>query len=108
VSTSRQRFAEFFTDDTGKPPTWEWAICGECRGHGSNSAHLGDVTQWLAEDPDAIEDYMSGMYDQRCPGCGGSGKVHEFTGDAAEQWAEWAREEAADAYTRRMESGVWG
>jgi hypothetical protein len=89
-------FNEFRREEGLSTIGTQWAICPTCRGNGTNSAHLGDVTEWLHEDPDAIEDYVSGFYDQLCE-CGGSGKVrvpaHIGDGELARAWADWQREE---------------
>src|ERR1039458_2455528 len=57
-----------------------WEICGECRGEGKSSEHLGCYTaSEFAEsfDPDEAEDYFNGVYDRPCSDCGGTGKVRE-------------------------------
>jgi len=110
--TERDNFAEGWAEDTGQAPTYEWAICGYCRGHGGSTAYLGSYTQSDREEMgeewyEFAEDVRLGHYDRPCGECGGSGKVKEFNGDAAEQWAEWQREAAADRQTQRMESGQW-
>lgn len=60
---------------TDVPACWE--ICSDCRGSGGSSAHLGafSAEDWAAEDDDFRTDYLAGVYDQPCRGCGGSGKV---------------------------------
>jgi len=97
-----------------------WDICGRCRGSGKHDhpAFSNGLTQEdFAEDPDFKEDYMEGRYDVSCSECGGTGKV--LVPDEAamnpeqlrllavyeQQCSEMARDAAADAYTRRMESG---
>ncbi len=52
-----------------------WEICGWCNGEGSSSAHLGEVSQMMDEDPEWAEDYMAGRYDIQCEECRGDGKV---------------------------------
>lgn len=109
--TSRERFVSFYAEEFGSAPDWNWAICGDCRGHGTSTAHLGAYTQSDREEmgydewADFMDDCNAGVYDQPCPECGGSGKVQEFTGHAVWQWQEWCAEEAADRYTRWAESG---
>lgn len=103
----REQFIETWTEENGKPPPSRWAICEDCHGEGHNSRHLGDVTNWLAEDPDAAEDYFAGLYDQTCQNCGGSGKVREFSGEAETAWADWQQEAYDDYVTRMHESGIY-
>jgi len=100
-------FLEFIRDETGRTPHTEWAICSRCRGNGTSTAYLGDVTEWLREDPDAAEDYFGGMYDKPCDECSGTGKVRTLPAESpvAHEWAEWQRDEAEDRATRRAESG---
>lgn len=54
-----------------------WEICGDCRGDGGSSAHLGSwsADEWADEDPDWRDDYLAGKFDALCPACAGSGKV---------------------------------
>lgn len=68
-------------------------VCPDCHGEGHNSAHLGDVTDWLREDPDAIEDYMAGHYDQVCPTCEGRCVLDEPIAEGSDPalWASWIR-----------------
>jgi hypothetical protein len=59
---------------------YEWEICESCRGNGSHSKHLGvisheDLNDWDEED---FHRYRSGVYDQTCDRCNGSGKVREL------------------------------
>lgn len=68
----------FFNDEeefVAVPHIWE--ICPCCEGSGATSSHLGDVTNWLANecDHDEREAYFAGHYDLPCDGCEGAGKV---------------------------------
>jgi hypothetical protein len=104
-----ERFIECYREEH-PDLTWHWAICGVCRGHGTSTRHLGAYTQSDREEMgdewyEFMDDVRAGHYDQPCPECGGSGKVQEFTGEAAEAWDEWCAEEAADRYTCWAESG---
>lgn len=103
--TLSERFVESWSETTGAHPPFTWDICDTCRGHGTSTGYLGDVTNAIAEDPDFGDDYWRGVYDRACEECGGSGKVKVFAGAAAEEFAEWVREEAADRAVRFAESG---
>lgn len=51
----------------------KWAVCPDCKGAGSTSAHLGAFT---ADDlhelgPEFAEDYRRGLYDRTCGRCKG-------------------------------------
>jgi hypothetical protein len=66
---------------------YEWVICDSCRGNGSHSKHLGvisheDLIEWDEED---FYNYRSGVYDQICDRCNGSGKVKELNMDVLPQ-----------------------
>lgn len=58
-------------------PPLTWQICGDCRGEGSNSRHLGvvDPDDWDDEDFCA---YLEGRYNETCQACSGTGKVKQF------------------------------
>lgn len=60
---------------TDVPARWE--ICGDCRGRGGSSEHLGAFTaeDWAEQDDDFRADYLAGVYDRPCSSCGGDGKV---------------------------------
>lgn len=110
VTTSRDHFLEFYTEEYGGPPAWVWAICSQCKGHGTSTAYLGAYTQADREEMgeewyEFVDNVRAGYYDRACPECAGSGKVQEFSGHAQEQWFEWLTEEYADAHTRWAESG---
>lgn len=63
-------------------PYHHLAICDDCRGTGSTVAYLGDVTDWMQEDPEFAEDYLAGAYDKPCPCCKGSGRVEVLSAGA--------------------------
>jgi hypothetical protein len=107
TTTTRQSFIECYLDEHRHPAPWHWEICSTCRGHGTSTAYLGDVTEMIREDPDFGDDYRTGLYDRTCESCDGRGMVQEFDGDAADEWAEWVREAYEDAAIRRAESGYY-
>lgn len=59
---------------------YEWVICDSCRGNGSHSNHLGVIShEVLSEwDDDDFHHYSSGLYDQACDRCEGTGKYKEI------------------------------
>lgn len=82
----------------------KWSICPACGGEGTcvnpNIDDRGLTAEDFAEDPDFAEDYFSGVYDQICAACYGTGKV-------TEERIEELAENAADRRTRAMEDGDW-
>jgi len=101
-----EAFLDYQESETGKRPATKWAICSSCRGDGTSTRYLGDVTQMIAEDPDFGEDYWRGVYDRACDDCDGTGKVRVLADESvAAEWDEWLAEEAADRAVRRAESG---
>lgn len=96
---------EYIRDEEEREPriNFERIVCPRCRGHGAVD-NLGDVTEWLREDPDAFDDYMSGMYDVRCDECHGNKVVDEMieAGSDPDDWVSlmsWLR----DACSHRAE-----
>ena len=85
-----------------------WQICNVCNGEGRHvnpSIDAGGLTQEdFAEDPDFLEDYMSGMYDVSCNACGGSGKVKvpDYDKLTDEQREALEAEQRADAEYEAM------
>lgn len=107
MPTLDETFVDYWTDEHGERPPMRWAICSRCEGEGTLGGWPGaftesDRAEWSDED---YEDYRS--YRRPCEDCGGSGKVREFTAEAATEWAEWLADEAADRATMRAESGCW-
>ena len=86
-------------------------ICDECSGAGTTAAHLGDVTDAIAEDPDFGEAYSDGQYDRACSCCKGTGRVEVLSAGApwavrrayaeARRLARWESEWAAEAAAER-------
>jgi hypothetical protein len=80
-----------------------WHVCPDCSGRGTT--YLGwaakDQPAFSAEelwdDPDFAEDYMSGGYDQQCPGCKGRTTVLEIDWDSCLQSSNPEIQEAAKA-----------
>lgn len=75
----------YYEDDDGVDITddlpQKWEICGCCGGDGAHSQRLGVINRedW---EPEELEDYMRGAYDERCDECGGDGKVRVVNFDA--------------------------
>lgn len=70
----------------------EWAICDLCRGSGGHSNRFGaySADEWNEHDDEFRENYISGLYDERCDDCNGSGKIlildEEALSDEARQY----------------------
>jgi hypothetical protein len=58
-----------------------WMICPACHGNGTHvnpNIDAGGITaSEMHDDPEFLEQYMSGVYDQPCDVCSGSGKIRE-------------------------------
>jgi hypothetical protein len=69
-----------------------WTICPACRGNGSHVNPAIDANgisgDEFADDPDFAADYMSGLYDQACTKCDGTGKVSAAALERIRQAAE--------------------
>jgi hypothetical protein len=65
----------------------QWAICGTCRGNGKHSLRFGAITgsEWDEWSHDEQDNYMSGLYDQACDDCEGTGKVMVVDRDACQR-----------------------
>jgi hypothetical protein len=107
---SEQSQRELFVDawieehDGNKPPS-HWEICERCKGDGTLGGFPGTFTEsdraeWSDED---FEEYFTTR--RACEGCDGTGKVLEFDGDAAVEFAEWMADYYADQRTMRAENG---
>lgn len=57
-----------------------WEICNVCRGEGSHSRRLGVISREVLDDwdDDTRHNYFSGVYNDSCIACSGSGKVKEI------------------------------
>ena len=108
-----ERWMDFVLEDEDRIPRIrvQRIVCPRCNGRGASSAHLGDVTEWLREDPDAIEDYMGGVYDRECHECHGLRVVDEPVEEGSDpadwaslmDWLRWAAEDrAVSEQERRM------
>ena len=73
--------ATLFRLGNNKKPRYVWEICGNCRGSGGTSNHLGVINR-EEFDEDELEDYFNGGYDKTCEDCKGSGKVHVLDRDS--------------------------
>ena len=69
-----------------------WLICPACRGNGTHVNPAIDAngltSEDFANDPDFHDDYMSGVYDQHCEACNGSGKITDTQAADMAQAAE--------------------
>lgn len=92
-------------------PSWEWHICDTCKGEGGHSHRLGVIspeTWWEDWDDDDRDNYLSGVYDQPCDLCRGTGKVRlmdldDAPADVRAWWEEDEKESYEYAATRYME-----
>lgn len=112
TASLRARFVEAWQDEHGSAPPARWAICPDCEGHGTTTAHLGSYTESDRDEMgeewfEFMADVRAGLHDRPCPECNGAGKVLEFSGPAADEFSEWCADEAADLRTRRAESGYF-
>ena len=96
-----------------------FGVCPRCKGEGKHvnpNIDGNGITSSEMEElgQDFIEDYLGGVYDVTCQECGGlrvvpvldESRVSEADLKAYQDQEEnAARDRAADAYTRRMESG---
>lgn len=101
------------------PLPTRFEVCPRCRGNGSHvnpSIDGNGLSREHMEDREFMEDYMAGVYDVPCYECDGRrvvSVVDEAQCDPAllaayvEQEDAAAREWAAEAHLRRMESGGW-
>jgi hypothetical protein len=76
----------------------EWAICDLCRGSGGHSNRFGaySADEWNEQDDEFRENYISGLYDERCDDCNGSGKILVLDEDAL---SDEARQYLYDYFT---------
>lgn len=86
----------------------DWVICKQCRGDGTvvnPSIDCGGISpEEFMDDPDFMDDYMSGVFDVPCSMCNGSGKIREAE---VKEFYERAADEAADRRVQMMESGIY-
>jgi len=70
----------------------KWIICPVCEGKGTTVNPSIDSNGLTAsdfhEDPDLMDDYLSGTFDIACGACNGSGKMLESHLEALRQAAE--------------------
>lgn len=83
-----------------------WIICPVCEGEGKhvnpNIDANGLSDDDFHDDPDFVEDYLSGVYDVGCNKCGGSGKMKA---SAVTAMYERHAEDAAARRLAAMENG---
>lgn len=72
--------------------------CSICNGSGRSSLYLGVISEEDQQDPDFMDDYISGKYDRQCPKCKGTG---EYTPAELENYNQRRR----DAYQMWLEDG---
>lgn len=107
----REHFIEVWrAEHDGADPPMHMKVCPSCRGRGVSTAYLGTYTQSDREEMgeewyEFMDDVRAGHYDRTCDECKGRNVVPEFSGEAADEWAEWEQEAADDYRTRRAESG---
>ena len=99
----------------------KFVLCQRCEGRGThvnpNIDGNGISREDFDADPDFAESYMRGDYDQTCSVCRGEKVVSVVDrkrltpaqkrqlAKHEKQQAEWAREDAGEAWLRRAESG---
>jgi hypothetical protein len=106
-----QSVQEHLEEEGLKSLVLHWIVCPQCRGNGSSTLYLGDVTEMIHEDPDFAEDYWRGHYDRECDTCYGRTTVPEVDenrtdAESLKVWHEWVQDyyetEAIYAMERRM------
>jgi len=63
----------------------KWAVCPVCRGEGKHvnpSLDAGGLSEEMVGDPEFMDDYMGGCYDQTCNRCRGKRVVPEVDWNA--------------------------
>lgn len=109
-----QHITKIYTaDDEEKQLPVKWEICSCCNGEGKSSAHLGAFTasernETFRDDPEFMEDYFAGHFDQPCDACDGTGKVQvvDFEQVSPEDraiWEQMMEQERFDAAVSRAE-----
>jgi hypothetical protein len=89
---------------------WKWVVCPTCRGKGKHVNPSIDCNGLTAEDfhddPDFMEDYFNGHYDQTCSQCEGRTTVPGIDYDAMSPKLRQAYEDElqadADYHAERM------
>ena len=79
----------------------KWIICPTCKGKGTTvnpAIDANGLSQEMMEDEDFLDGYMSGVYDQPCRACNGTGKMLESR-------IEELRDAAEDRKIAAMEDG---
>jgi hypothetical protein len=105
-----QQFIEYMNEENPHLPGLhlEKELCPQCRGRGTSTAYLGDVTDLVHEDPDFFEDYMGGMYDRQCETCRGNNVIDVVDRsrthpETLRHWEDWVREEMEYRHVCEME-----
>jgi hypothetical protein len=86
-----ERIYVFEDQADGGQLEWEiptvWEVCPVCRGKGSHvnpAIDCGGLSEDFRDDPDFMDDYRRGDYDQPCNRCGGRSTVRVPDRDACE------------------------
>jgi DnaJ-class molecular chaperone len=70
--TEHDKLIESFEEEFGVKPPTHYIVCPDCQGRGTMTLQRLAVTQeQFDEDPDFMEDYLGGVYDEPCPDCHG-------------------------------------
>lgn len=78
----------------------QFTLCPHCQGSGYGD-NLGDVTEWVQEDPDFADDYRAGVYNTGCPRCKGLRVVPRCEAAGCDQpvaEGHWYDDESAESF----------
>ena len=101
-------------DGSEQPLPWMYEVCDLCNGHGKHvnpSIDSGGLSEEMMDDPEFLEEYMTGTYDVECHQCGGKRVVYvadwsRMTDEQRTRWnqeREWEEQyEAERMYELRM------
>lgn len=81
---------------------WKYEVCGVCEGKGKTvnpAIDAGGLSREMMDDPDFMDGYMSGVYDQSCRRCKGKRVVPAVDWDALDEDRRKAYEEQLRADT---------
>jgi hypothetical protein len=82
-----ERVYVYDDDNVEREIPTRWEVCPVCDGKGSHvnpAIDCGGLSEDFMDDPDFMDDYRRGNYDQSCNRCGGRSTVRTVDRDACE------------------------